>query len=79
MPHPTQVEVPKGFVTLNEGYQAGTELEKELIDHCRKRLIPHSCPRHIEFLSEFPMTRVGKVAFTILQERESGAGSAPSD
>ncbi|MGA2545336.1 MAG: AMP-binding protein [Rectinemataceae bacterium] len=79
VPHPTQVEVPKGFVTLNEGYRAGTELEKELIDHCRKRLIPHSCPRRIEFLSELPMTRVGKVAFTILQERESGTASAPSD
>jgi long-chain acyl-CoA synthetase len=72
VPHPTQVEVPKGFVTLNEGYAATEELERELIEHCRKQLIPHSCPRRIEFLSELPMTRVGKVAFRVLQERESG-------
>jgi long-chain acyl-CoA synthetase len=78
VPHPTQVEVPKGFVTLNEGYRATNELEKELIDYCRKRLIPHSCPRRIEFLSELPMTRVGKVAFTVLQDREMGTGSANS-
>jgi long-chain acyl-CoA synthetase len=71
VPHPTQVEVPKGFVTLNEGYKASSELEKELIAHCRERLIPHSCPRRIEFLSELPMTRVGKVAFKVLQDRES--------
>jgi long-chain acyl-CoA synthetase len=71
--HPTQVEVPKGFVTLNEGYEASSELEKELIEHCRERLIPHSCPRRIEFLPELPMTRVGKVAFRVLEERESGS------
>jgi long-chain acyl-CoA synthetase len=71
VPHKTQVEVPKGFVTLNEGYEATVELEKELIDHCRKQLIPYSCPRNIEFLPELPMTRVGKVAFRVLQEMET--------
>jgi len=76
VPHPTQVEVPKGFVTLNEGYSATSELEKELIDHCRRQLIPHSCPRRIEFLPELPMTRVGKVAFKTLQERETAKASA---
>jgi Acyl-CoA synthetases (AMP-forming)/AMP-acid ligases II len=73
VPHPTQVEVPKGFVTLNEGWAASTELEKELIELCRKKLIPHSCPRKIEFVSEMPLTRVGKVAFRVLQEREAAA------
>jgi len=70
VPHPTQVEVPKGFVTLNEGYAATGELEKELIDHCRKALLSYSCPRKIEFIPEMPMTRVGKVAFRVLQEKE---------
>jgi long-chain acyl-CoA synthetase len=80
VPHPTQVEVPKGFVTLNEGYAATEELERELIEHCRRRLIPHSCPRRIEFMSELPMTRVGKVAFKALQDREAGKqlAGAPS-
>ncbi len=77
VPHKTQVEVPKGFVTLNEGYEATVELEKELIEHCKKQLIPYSCPRNIEFLPELPMTKVGKVAFRVLQERETGtAGQA---
>jgi len=73
VPHPTQVEVPKGFVTLNEGFAASEGLERELIEHCKERLIPHSCPRRIEFLPELPMTRVGKVAFKTLEERERGA------
>jgi long-chain acyl-CoA synthetase len=38
-------------------------LEKELIDHCRKRLIKWSCPRTIEFRKDLPTTLVGKVAF----------------
>ncbi len=70
VPHPTQVEVPKGFVTLNEGYAASEGLEAELIEHCRMSLIPHSCPRRIEFLPEMPMTRVGKVSFKALEDRE---------
>ena len=68
--HPTKVQVPKGFVTLNEGWQASTELEKELIDLCRKELMPHSCPRCIEFRERLPMTLVGKVAYRSLEEAE---------
>jgi long-chain acyl-CoA synthetase len=68
--HPTKVQVPKGFVTLNEGWQASTELEKELIELCRKELMPHSCPRCIEFRERLPMTLVGKVAYRALEEAE---------
>jgi long-chain acyl-CoA synthetase len=71
--HPTKVQVPKGFVTLNEGYQASTELEKELIDLCHKELMPHSCPRCIEFRDRLPLTLVGKVAYRSLEEAEPPA------
>jgi long-chain acyl-CoA synthetase len=72
VPHPSQVEVPKGFVALNPGFQASPALEKELIEHCRAVLIPYSCPRSIEFLDELPMTKVGKVAYRELEARERG-------
>jgi long-chain acyl-CoA synthetase len=75
VPHPSQVEVPKGFVTLNAGFAATPELEKELIEHCRGQLIPYSCPRCIEFLTEMPTTRVGKVAFRELEAREAARGA----
>jgi long-chain acyl-CoA synthetase len=70
VPHAAQVEVPKGFVTLNSGFSPSESLEKELIEHCRSMLIPHSCPRGIEFLPDMPMTKVGKVAYRELEERE---------
>ncbi len=71
VPHPTQVEVPKGFVALNAGYGASPGLEKELIEHCRASLMPYSCPRSIEFMNELPMTKVGKVAYRELEAREA--------
>ncbi len=70
VPHPTKLQVPKGFVTLNEGWQANPDLEQELLDLCRKELMPHSCPRCIEFRDRLPLTLVGKVAYRALEEQE---------
>ncbi len=74
IPHPSKVQVPKGFVTLNEGWEASTELEKELIELCRKHLTPYSCPRCIEFRDRLPLTTVGKVHYRKLEEEELAAG-----
>jgi long-chain acyl-CoA synthetase len=70
VPHPTKLQVPKGFVTLNAGWQANPDLEQELLDLCRKELMPHSCPRCIEFRDRLPLTLVGKVAYRALEEQE---------
>jgi long-chain acyl-CoA synthetase len=70
VPHPTRVQDPKGFVTLNAGWQSGAELEKELLDFCRQQLMPHACPRTIEFRDQLPLTLVGKVAYRTLEEQE---------
>ena len=34
--------------------------EKELIDHCSKKLAPYAVPRRISFIKELPKTTVGK-------------------
>jgi long-chain acyl-CoA synthetase len=78
VPHPTKVQVPKGFVTLNDGWQASSELEKELIDLCRSRLTPYSCPRCIEFRDQLPLTLVGKVAYRRLEEQDRESAGADS-
>ncbi len=70
VPHPTKLQVPKGFVTLNDGWKANPDLEQELIEHCRKELMPHSCPRGIEFRDRLPLTLVGKVAYRALEAQE---------
>ena len=38
-----------------------------LIQLCRKEFAPQSCPKEVEFLSEFPRTKVGKTDFMALE------------
>jgi long-chain acyl-CoA synthetase len=70
VPDAKQVERVKGFVVLKDPDKAGPEMEKELIDFCRRDLIIWSCPREIEFRRELPLTLVGKVAFAELAAEE---------
>jgi long-chain acyl-CoA synthetase len=70
VPDESQVQRVKGFVVLKELSKAGPEMEKELIEHCRKHLIKWSCPREIEFRSALPMTLIGKVAYKELEQEE---------
>jgi len=70
VPDEQQVQRVKGFVVLKDPKQAGPEMEKELVAHCRKDLIVWSCPREIEFRENLPTTLVGKVAFNTLEQEE---------
>jgi long-chain acyl-CoA synthetase len=79
VPDEKQVERVKGFVVLKDPSQAGPEMEKELIDFCRKDLIIWSCPREIEFRTELPLTLVGKVAFAELAAEEAARRDGRKD
>ena len=70
VPDREQIERVKAFVVLEEGVTAGEAMERELIEHCRKDLIKWSCPREITFCAELPKTKVGKIAFTELEDQE---------
>ncbi|MBN2516415.1 MAG: AMP-binding protein [Deltaproteobacteria bacterium] len=70
VPDESQVERVKGFVVLKDPVKAGSDMEIELINHCRNHLIKWSCPREIEFRDELPKTLVGKVAFNALEKEE---------
>ncbi len=70
VPDKQQVEKVKAFVVLKDPSLAGDAMAKELIDHCRRDLIKWSCPREVEFIDEVPKTKVGKIAFSELEERE---------
>ena len=70
IPDEAQGERVKAFVVPNTSAQPGTELERELIQLCRERLIKWSCPREVEFRRELPKTRVGKVDFVALVQSE---------
>jgi long-chain acyl-CoA synthetase len=70
VPDESQVQRVKGFVVLKDQEKGCADMEKALIDHCKKHLILWSCPREIEFRTDLPLTLVGKVAFNELEKEE---------
>ena len=77
VPDQAQGERVKAFIVLRDPYTADEALSQELIAHCRNDLIRWACPREIEFRSDLPMTRLGKVDYTLLR-REAATAAAPS-
>jgi fatty-acyl-CoA synthase len=53
IPDPRYVEVPAAFVERKPGVEVG---EKELIELCRRDLAGFKVPRHVRFVSEWPMS-----------------------
>jgi long-chain acyl-CoA synthetase len=74
VPDPSQGERVKAFVVLRAGQTPSPALAQEIIGYCRDRLIRWSCPRDLEFRSEFPHTRLGKVDVRELARAEPAAG-----
>jgi long-chain acyl-CoA synthetase len=70
IPDEAQGERVKAFVVPRDLRAADSALARELIDHCRARLIKWSCPREVEFRDELPTTRLGKVDFVALARGE---------
>ncbi len=66
----------KAFVELHHPELASPEKEKEIIAFVRKRLIKWSCPREIEFMEKLPLTKIGKVDFRKLEEKEHAKNNA---
>ena len=50
-----------GWVILNEGFEASSELEKEIIEYCRDNMAAYKRPRWVEFVGELPKTATGKI------------------
>ncbi|MGI9247262.1 MAG: class I adenylate-forming enzyme family protein, partial [Steroidobacteraceae bacterium] len=53
IPDAKYVEVPAAFVELKPGVKAA---EKELIDFCRREIAGFKVPRHVRFVSVWPMS-----------------------
>jgi acetyl-CoA synthetase len=72
IPHDIAGQIVKAFVTLNPGYEASPELERELRGFARKKLGPAVAPRKIDIVDELPKTRSGKIMRRLLKARELG-------
>jgi len=57
LPDPRYAEVPAAFIELRAG-APGTEppSERELIDHCKGKLASFKLPRHVRFVTAWPMS-----------------------
>ena len=71
-PDPKYIEVPAAYVQLVEG---ATVSEQELIDFCIGEIASFKVPRHIRFVTEWPMsaTKIQKVRLREQIARELGS------
>ena len=72
IPDPTVGEVVKAFIALKPGFEPSEELRKQLLGHGRKRLGAAVAPKEIDFRSNLPKTRSGKIMRRLLKARELG-------
>ena len=71
-PDPVALEVVKAFVSLKQGYEPSEALRKDILAHARKRLGAAVAPKEIDFTSNLPKTRSGKIMRRLLKARELG-------
>ena len=53
VPHPRLLEVPAAFIELQPGARV---IAEELVAHCRGRIASFKLPRHVRFVTEWPMS-----------------------
>lgn len=58
-------EVAMAFIELKEGEKSSAD---EIIGFCKGKLANYKVPRYVKFMTEFPLTPIGKVAKYKLQE-----------
>jgi acetyl-CoA synthetase len=68
-PDPLRLAVPKAFVVLVEGVQAGSETAEDILRFCRANLSPFKRIRRLEF-KELPKTISGKIRRVELRRME---------
>ena len=72
VPDPVAGEVVKAFVELQPGQEPSEELRLEIIGFARKRLGAAVAPRVLDFTTDLPKTRSGKILRRLLKARELG-------
>jgi acetyl-CoA synthetase len=60
-PDPVRLAVPKAFVILRPGAEAGPALAQDIFHFSRRTLAPYKRIRRLEFVQELPKTVSGKI------------------
>ncbi len=72
-----RLSVPKAFVTVRQGYEAGPELARAVFAFSREKLAPYKRIRRLQF-SELPKTISGKIRRVELRRREMERETEPA-
>jgi long-chain acyl-CoA synthetase len=70
VPHPYKMQVVKVFVVPDHPGAHDAELRQSILTHCEQHLLAYAIPREIEFRTELPRTKVGKIDFVELERQE---------
>ncbi len=71
-PDPVAGEIVKAFVLLAPGWEPSQELRADIQAFARKRLGAVVAPKEIDFATDLPRTRSGKIMRRLLKARELG-------
>jgi acetyl-CoA synthetase len=72
LPDDVKGERIKGFVVLRPGHEPSENLKLTLRDHVRRELGPIATPSEVEFRTNLPKTRSGKIVRRLLKAQELG-------
>jgi acetyl-CoA synthetase len=75
-PDPMRLAVPKAYITLSQGHEAGPELARSIFVFLRGRLAPFKRIRRLQF-AELPKTISGKIRRVELRKHELSRPSPP--
>lgn len=70
IPHPTKGQTPKAVIVLKDGVEDNIEIRSAIRKYCKANMAAYAVPTEFEYRTSLPLTAVGKVAYTELQESE---------
>jgi len=71
VPDEERGQIIKAFIVLRDGFEASSDLTKELHDFVKSVIAPYKYPRVIEFRSSLPATETGKLQRFKLREPQA--------
>ena len=69
IPHPYKKQVAKAYIVLRENFDDTEELREDIKKYCEKSISKYALPYEYEYVDDIPKTKVGKVAFTKLGDK----------
>ena len=63
-------EAPKVVIVLKNGVQRTAEIEKEIVEFCKKNIAKNAQPTEYEFTDALPTTKIGKINYRQFENKE---------